>query len=42
MYGRHILTPTDYYTIRVGVCDGYHEIYDVDFVDRLLSTFTYQ
>lgn len=42
MYGRHILTPTDYYTIWVDVCDGYHEFYDVDFVDRLLSSFTYQ
>lgn len=42
MYGRHILTPTDYYTIWVEVCDGYHEFYDVDFVDRLLSSFTYQ
>lgn len=42
MYGRHILTPTDYYTIWVEICDGYHEIYDVDFVDRLLSSFIYQ
>ena len=42
MYGRHILTPTDYYTIWVTVCDGLHEFYDVDFVDRLLSSFTYQ
>ena len=42
MYGRHILTPTDYYTIWVEVCDDYHEFYDVDFVDRLLSSFTYQ
>ena len=42
MYGRHILTPTDYYTIWVTVCDGVHEFYDVDFVDRLLSSFTYQ
>ena len=41
VYGRHILMPTYSYTIWVEVCDGQHEAYDVEFVERLLSSFTY-
>ena len=41
-YGRHILTPDYYSTLWVEVCDGLHEVYDAEFADRLLSSFTYR
>ena len=41
LYGRHILTPSYSYTLWVEVCDGQNEFYDIEFADRLLSSFTY-